>query len=134
MTRKEAREQVFLVLFQCNFFANRAPEEILERNLKNGSIKENKFTNQLCSAVFKNMAEINSLIQKYSFNWEQDRITKVSLAALRIAIAEIKYIEGIPIKVSLNEAIELTKKFANKEDALFVNGVLSGVVNEFPKD
>ena len=80
------------------------------------------------------MAEINSLIQKYSLNWEQDRITKVSLTALRIAIAEIKYIEGIPIKVSLNEAIELTKKFANQEDALFVNGVLSGMVNEFPKD
>ena len=134
MTRKEAREQVFLVLFQCNFFADCAPEEILENNLKNGSIKENKFTNQLCSVVFKNMAEINSLIQKYSLNWEQDRITKVSLTALRIAIAEIKYIEGIPIKVSLNEAIELTKKFANQEDALFVNGVLSGVVNEFPKD
>ena len=134
MTRKEAREQAFLVLFQCNFFADRAPEEILENNLRNGSIKENKFTNQLCSVVFKNMAEINSLIQKYSLNWEQDRITKVSLTALRIAIAEIKYIEGIPIKVSLNEAIELTTKFANQEDALFVNGVLSGMVNEFPKD
>ncbi len=134
MTRKEAREQVFLVLFQCNFFANRAPEEILENNLKNGSIKENKFTNKLCSVVFKNMAEINSLIQKHSLNWEQDRISKVSLTALQIAIAEIKYIEEIPIKVSLNEAIELTKKFANQEDALFVNGVLSGMVNEFPKD
>lgn len=134
MTRKEAREQAFLVLFQCNFFTDCAAEKILENNLKSGSIKENKFTNQLCSVVFKNMAEINSLIQKYSLNWEQDRITKVSLTALRIAIAEIKYIEGIPIKVSLNEAIELTKKFANQEDALFVNGVLSGVVNEFPKD
>ena len=134
MTRKEAREQAFLVLFQCNFFADRTLEEILENNLKNGSITENKFTNQLCSVVFKNMADINSLIQKYSLNWEQDRITKVSLTALRIAIAEIKYIEGIPEKVSLNEAIELTKKFANQEDAQFVNGVLSGVVNEFPKD
>ena len=134
MTRKEAREQAFLVLFQCNFFADRTLEEILENNLKNGSITENKFTNQLCSVVFKNMADINSLIQKYSLNWEQDRITKVSLTALRIAIAEIKYIDAIPEKVSLNEAIELTKKFANQEDAQFVNGVLSGVVNEFPKD
>lgn len=129
MTRKKAREQAFLIIFQTIFFKDLDMYKLFERNLEDGHIKENEFTYTLCEIVFTNISEINEIIKNNSISWELSRISSASLAALKLAIAEIKYIENIPFKVSINEAIELMKKFADEQDALFVNGVLSGVVN-----
>ena len=60
--------------------------------------------------------------------WKLERITKVSLAVLRLAIFEIKYIEDVPTNVAINEAVEIEKKFDNPENSAFVNGVLAGFI------
>ena len=62
--------------------------------------------------------------------WKIERITKVSLAVLRLAIFEIKYIEDVPTNVAINEAVEIEKKFDNPDNSAFVNGVLAGFVKE----
>ena len=62
--------------------------------------------------------------------WSIKRITKTALAILRLAIYEIKYYDEIPVSVSINEAVELAKKYATKEDASFINGILSTVCKD----
>ncbi|MBO4468554.1 MAG: transcription antitermination factor NusB, partial [Clostridia bacterium] len=66
-------------------------------------------------------------ISTNAIGWSIGRISKTALAILRLAIFEMKYMEDIPVSVSINEAVELSKKYATKEDASFVNGILSTV-------
>ena len=70
------------------------------------------------------------MIEKYSTKWKLDRIVKVSLAILRMSISEMLYLEDIPVSVSINEAVELAKKYATEDDASFVNGVLGAVAKD----
>ena len=77
--------------------------------------------------MFENLEKIDGIISKNAVGWSINRITKTSLAVLRLAIYEIEFVEDIPVSVSINEAVELTKKYSTKEDSSFVNGILSTV-------
>ena len=76
------------------------------------------------------MEEIDSLISENAVGWKIERISKTALSVLRLAIFEIKFMDDIPEAVSVNEAVELCKKYATKEDASFVNGFLSTVLKK----
>ena len=78
--------------------------------------------------VFENLNNIDEIISQNAVGWSINRITKIALAILRLSIYEIKYYDEIPASVSINEAVELAKKYATKEDASFINGILSTVV------
>ena len=127
MTRTQAREQAFLVIFQSTFFKNITQMQLLEKSIADEQIVNNEFTEELCCAVFENLREIDELIARHSSKWEVKRISRVAISVLRLAIAELMFMVDIPHRVAINEAIELTKKFTDKEEALFVNGVLGGV-------
>lgn len=77
-------------------------------------------------------AEIDPVIEKYSVGWKIARMSKVAVAVLRLAVYEILYTET-PVGVAINEAVELSKKYASKEDCAFVNGVLGSVAKEEKK-
>ena len=77
--------------------------------------------------VPRKMQEIDSVISSNLKNWKLERISKVALAVLRLAIYEMSFVDEVPVSVSINEAVELCKKFAIKEDAAFVNGILGTV-------
>ena len=80
----------------------------------------------LTGCFFENQ-EIDEEIQSVSIGWNLGRMSKVVLAIIRLAVAEMKYMEDIPVSVSINEAVELSKIYASGEDASFVNGVLGTI-------
>ena len=89
-----------------------------------------KFSYALAQQAYDHLEQVDGVIEKYSTKWKLDRIVKVSLAILRMSISEMLYLEDIPVSVSINEAVELAKKYATEDDASFVNGVLGAVAKD----
>ena len=126
MTRREAREEVFILIFEKQF--NSAPiEEILEIAEEVRDLKPDDYINTVFKGVYDNLEILDNIISEKAIGWKINRISKTSLCILRLSIFEIKYMEDIPVSVSINEAVELAKKYATPEDASFINGILSSV-------
>ncbi len=85
----------------------------------------------ICENLNKNKEMIDELINKYAKNWSVNRMPKVDLSILRLAICELIFVEEIPSKVSINEAIEIAKLYCDDKSPKFINGILGSVVNEF---
>ena len=129
MTRKEARDQAFVLIFEKGI-NNESVEDILEaaKECRNFLEDEDGYTLKVFTGVFEKQEEIDSIISKNLTGWTINRISKISLAVLRLAIFEIMYMDEIPDAVSVDEAVELCKTYSIQEDAAFVNGVLGTVV------
>ena len=80
--------------------------------------------------LVKNIDDVDKVILKNLKNWSFERIAKIDLAILRLAIYEMNYIDNIPLKVSANEAVELAKIYGNTDSKSFVNGLLAKVIEE----
>ena len=127
MTRSEAREQAFFVLFEKSFCEDLTINEIIENAQEAGLIKINSFAKLLLDTAEANAAEIDEIIISNLRGWTIQRLPKVSVAVLRLAVSEIKYVDEVPAGVTVNEAVELIKKYGTAEDASYVNGVLGTV-------
>ena len=92
---------------------------------------DREYMNIICENLKENKDKIDELINKYAKNWSVNRMPKVDLSILRLAICELVFIEEIPSKVSINEAIELAKLYCDDKAPKFINGILGSVVNEF---
>lgn len=130
MTRREEREQAFILLFEKSFNQEIELDELYDFAVENEAITGSEFIKKLIAETWENVAEIDTVIEKYAHGWKISRISKVALAVLRLAICEIKYFDEIPVGVSINEAVELCKKYAAKDDSAFVNGILGSVSKE----
>lgn len=128
MTRKEEREQAFILLFEKSFHPDSALDELYSLALEDAVIGESDFAKQLFFRTWEQHEEIDDQIVRASRNWKIQRISKVALAVLRLAVCEILYFDEIPEKVSVNEAVELCKKYGANDDSVFVNGVLGAVL------
>jgi len=91
---------------------------------------DREYMNIICEKVKENKEQIDELINKYAKNWSVGRMPKVDLSILRLAICELIFIEEIPNKVSINEAIELAKLYCDDKSPKFINGILGSVSNE----
>lgn len=132
ITRKEARNQAFMLVFEKSINGNDT-EDILEaaKECRDFSEDDDGYTIQAFTGTFENIDEIDSIISdNLSTGWTISRISKVALAVLRLAIFEIKYMDEIPEAVSIDEAVELCKTYTTADDASFVNGVLGTVVRK----
>lgn len=129
MTRKRAREEAFILIFEKAFNDN-STEEILELAREVRDLEPDDYIEKIFFGVFQNISEIDALISQKAVGWKIQRISKTALSILRLAIYEIKFFDEIPNSVSINEAVELAKKYATKEDASFINGILSTIVKE----
>lgn len=127
MTRREAREQAFIVLFEKIFDNEATISEIVATAKEAELIKINSFAENTLNAVEEHFSEIDEIIETNSQDWTLARLPKVSLAILRLAVAEIKYIDDVPNGVAVNEAVELAKKYGTNEDASFINGILGTI-------
>ena len=129
MTRKEARNQAFVLIFEKGI-NNESVEDILEaaKVCREFLEDEDGYTVKAFTGVYDNIEEIDGMISDNLSGWTINRISKVSLAVLRLAIYEIKYMDDIPESVSIDEAVELCKTYSTQDDASFVNGVLGTVV------
>ena len=128
MTRKEAREQAFIIIFEKEFNNEYSLDEIIDAAAESDLFVADDFARKLAE---KTLAEMDMLDEKITSNlkggWKLGRISKVSLAILRLAVCEMINFSDIPVSVSINEAVELAKKYAAEEDSSFVNGLLSSV-------
>lgn len=129
MTRKQAREEAFILIFE-KVFSDGTVEEILEIAGEARDLVPDDYIKTVFGGVYENLAELDGIISKNAVGWKIERISKTALAILRLAIFEMKYMEDIPVSVSINEAVEIAKKYATGEDASFINGILSTVAKK----
>ena len=129
MTRTEARNEAFILVFE-KIFSNETIEDIisLATDSRDFEMDNDGYIISAFKGVYENVEELDSVIEKYLTNWTIDRISKVALAVLRLAIYEIKFMDDIPESVSIDEAVELCKKYSTTDDASFVNGLLGSMV------
>lgn len=126
MTRKEAREQVFILIFE-KLFRDETVQIILEDAALVRDLEPEEYIRRVfCGAVEKS-EEIDEMISSAAKGWSIKRISKTALAAMRLCIFEMLYCDDIPVSVSINESIEIIKKYATKEDATFANGILGTI-------
>lgn len=123
MTRHEAREQAFLLLFDKSFHPEMELSDVIALACEDGIVELNEFARTLVQQVCDAQTEIDTVIEKYLRGWKIDRISRVSQAALRLAVGELRFTD-VPQGVAVNEAAELCKQYATSEDVSFVNGVL----------
>lgn len=124
MNRIQQREQAFFLLFQNQFHIDdNSSDESIE--LFNENIEQvSDYAKELYNGVIEKQDEIDQIIASFSNGWKINRIPKVNIAILRLAIYEMKYVENVPDSVAINEAVELCKKYSGKEDSSFINGIL----------
>ena len=126
MTRREARELAFILLFERSF-SGETIAEILENAGEARDITGDTFAISLAEGVVAHTEEIDELISTFAHHWSRDRLSRVALAILRLAIYEMRWVEDIPVSVSINEAVELAKRYGGDADSTFINGVLGGI-------
>ncbi len=133
MTRREAREQGFQILFE-QAVTGKTVEEIFKDANEARDFVPAPFAKELSFGVEEHREEIDERISKYIRGWSIARLSKVTLALLRLAVYEMLFEPSIPRSVSINEAVELAKAYGGKDDAPYLNGVLASVDKELPKE
>lgn len=126
MSRKTAREVAMKLAFARLSGGEDTYESVLEKSGISEKVTEADvlFSNEILEGVESNMEEIDSIINELSEGWKVERMPKVDLSILRIAIYEMLYREDIPSGVSINEAVELAKNFGGDRSASYINGML----------
>ena len=133
LTRREIREGIFLLLFQNELSGTEitelagACEEAYEMTVTPEMIKT-------AQSVADRYEELDAVISEYSRTREVARIPKINKTILRLALYEITYSDKIPPKAAVNEAVELSKKYAGKQDSAFINGILGNYIRKVGKD
>ncbi len=131
MTRREIREHIFLMLFRKDFHETNELGEQIDlyiSELEKPTIEEYSYLTSRFQAVLGKLEEIDGILTETSSGWKLNRMGKVDLTILRLAVYELRFDEDIPGKVAINEAVELAKKFGGDESPSFINGVLAKLV------
>jgi transcription antitermination protein NusB len=131
MNRRQAREYALKMLFQHDFVGDRnglecAGDQWYEQKA-NEDLK--KFARELVSGTLKHLEEIDRVVQEAAENWKMDRMAAVDRNILRCAVYEILYKNDIPAAVTINEALEIAKKYSSQESVSFINGLLDKIAH-----
>ena len=127
MGRSELREHIFKMIFGLEFSSEEQLDEQLDLyidQLVDVSEKDAAYMIEKTKNVAAKIDEIDALINEYTTGWKTSRMNKVDLSILRLAIYEMKWDDDVPVKVAINEAVELGKHFSGDEGPAFINGVL----------
>ena len=133
--RRKGRELALQALYQIDILG-RNDEESLVLLYESFYPREerNSFSDELIMGVLANLAEIDAMIEKYSENWKLSRMPAVDRNVLRLAVFELLHKEDIPVKVTMNEAIEIGKRYGSENTGSFVNGILDKIAKTVKKD
>jgi len=133
--RHRAREYSLQILFQFDFNdSDRGELHMAFWKGVSASQDVKDFSRLLVEGVLEHGAKIDEVIRRYSENWRLDRMTGVDRNILRMAIFELIYCDEIPKNVTINEAVEIGKKFGSEDSGAFINGILDRVAHEFEID
>lgn len=124
--RSELREIIMKILYQVNILKAGNLEYDVDELIKEQLEVKNEFVSEIVNGVIKNQKEINNIANKHLKNWTIDRLNQVDQAILSMGIYELRYTET-PSIVSINEAIELSKKYSDEDVTKMINGVLDSI-------
>lgn len=129
MRRRKAREHALQILYQLDIKREKPSASVLKNfwTEYNPDDEVKLFAEEIVKGTFKHLAKINQLIHKCAKNWSLDRMAVVDRNVLRMAVYEILYRLDIPTSVTINEAIEIAKKYGTDESGSFVNGILDSI-------
>ncbi len=146
MTRRQIRETIFKVIFRVEFHEREElpgqldflKDELEGRPESDGAWElaneeEEAYIKSKSADIIAHIDELDAAINERAFGWKTSRMSKVDLSIIRLALYEIRYEEAIPMKVAINEAVELAKAYGTNESASFVNGVLAKFAEEDKK-
>ena len=128
MTRKEARENCFKLLFEYEVQKLTVDEALeLFYELTEDVEGQSDYIDNTFKTTIEKIDRIDAIIEEYSKGWKVSRLAKVNLAVLRVAVCELLYMNDIPDSIAINEAVEIAKIYNDEKAGKFVNGVLSSV-------
>lgn len=130
MKRRELREHIFEILFRVEFMEEKDMNEQLElffEDLAEAKTADLDYMKNKYLAVREKMPMIDILIDEKSTGWKTNRMGKVELTILRLAVYEMLFDEDVPVTVAINEAVEISKKYGGDDTPAFVNGILAKV-------
>ena len=126
VSRRKSREEAFALLFEKCY--NDSPfEELINNAEESREIVISDFAKEIINGVDNHLVEIDSVISDCLKGWSLNRISKVVLSVLRIAVFEILKCDDIPDSVAINEAVEIAKIYSTEKDAAYINGVLGSI-------
>lgn len=127
--RTKARECALKVLYQIDITKDDCNDSLKAFWAAESGTEETvkEFATQLVNSVKDNIKEIDEVISKYATNWQIERMAVIDRNILRIATLEILYLSDIPPKVSINEAVDIAKKYGDTNSGKFVNGILDKI-------
>lgn len=130
MNRKTARESAFILLFEASIKNDETAEEIFQKATECRGLECDDYVKKVFFGCNENKVIIDETVEKCLVGWKKERISYVSKAVLKLSAFELMFMEDIPVKVSINEAIELSKKYDDGKTYVFVNGVLNRLAEE----
>lgn len=133
MGRREMREHIFKLLFLNEFNENEEMPgqiQLYFESLEDLKPLEQAYMEDKYAKVKEHLEEIDGILNENSTGWKTKRMSKVDLNILRLAVYEMKYDEDVPVKVAINEAVEISKSFGGEDSASFVNGILGKIARE----
>lgn len=132
MSRKAARDSAFKLIYQIPFHGDNDVSLTMDNFTQTdeySKLTESDMTyvNKCVDGCFDNLSHIDGMVEGSLKNWKIDRLSKVNLAILRLSLSEMEYAD-VPFQVSINEAVELAKKYSDDDAPAFVNGVLADII------
>ena len=133
MQRKLARENAFILIFESVCKKDETAEEIFDKATNVRGLEVDDYVKTVFFGAYENAEKLDETMEKHFKGWKKERISPVSMAILRLGCYELMFLSDIPSRVSINEAIELSKKFDDEKSYAFVNGVINAVALEYSK-
>ena len=129
--RRKAREFALQMLYQ--FDVSNEFEYLIDEFWSNKDVPDDvkEFADNIVEGVVKNLHSIDNMLIQSAANWSIDRMALVDRNIMRIAVYELLFIKDIPVKVTINEAIDIAKRFGGEESSSFVNGILDKIIKDY---
>ena len=136
MDRSLAREIAMKMLYAASLGGEESMSEVLEQSEQTDTLSgaDKTFVETLTAGVTAHQAELDEVIGRYAQGWALNRLGKVDLTILRMAVYELLHMPEVPVGATINEAVELAKKYAEDKSSGFINGILGSVARDLPSE
>ncbi len=130
MDRRKARQEAFCILFEYFFNEDVTVTDIIAREAEEREFKADEYITEVTQGAAENKDKLDEMIKPYLKGWKMERLSRVSLCILRLAVYEIVYMDDIPVNASVNEAVELAKAYDTDNAPSFINGTLRAFIRD----